>query len=119
MLFLLNTQIVELASPELRLLRRWRKIGCGDPTALRAQDAIGFVAQKVHEASRSHMVLDDSLARDLAALVVAKTGANCLQLRPAPNGQLEPRLRTVPLAVLETYRRGANAPSEFASRRRA
>lgn len=108
MLFLLNERIVEVAAPEVRLQQRWRELGCGDPHALRAQDAIEFVTRQVSEHVRAGYELCDDKAMDLAALIIAKTGANSLMLKPCASGELEPHLRDVPVMVLETYRRGAD-----------
>lgn len=107
MLFLLNTMIVEVAVPEVHLRQRWRAMGCGEPTSLRAQDAIDFVTQRILEARKAGRRLDADEAKDLAALVVAKTGANSLMLKPTASGGFEPRLRDLPYMVLETYRKGA------------
>ncbi len=107
MLFLLNDHIIELASPEAHLMRRWREMGCGDPRTLRAQDAIEYAKSEVEGFARSGKLLDAQTLSDLAALVVAKTGANSLILKPTASGRLEPRLRTLPQIVLETYQRGA------------
>lgn len=103
MLFLLNDHIVELASPEARLLQRWRTMGCGDPRVLRAQEAIDFTADYVG-ALRN---IDQDIVLDVAALIISKTGANNLTLKPTASGKLEPRLRDLPPMVLETYQRGA------------
>ena len=107
MLFLLNDHIVELEMPEARLRQRWRSIGCGDPHTLRAQDAIEFVGNRVCEAMRKRVALSIEELKDYAALIIAKTGANSLMLKPRPNGRLEPRLQDLPRLVLETYQRGA------------
>ena len=107
MLFLLNDTVIEIDSPEAHLMRRWRAMGCGDPRELRAQQAVEFAVQKfVQLQSASAEAL--SLGRaDIAALVIARTGANSLLLKPNAAGGYEPRLRDVPPLVLETYRRGA------------
>lgn len=107
MLFLLNTTIVELPVPELHLRQRWRGMGCGDPASLRAQDAISFVTERLVDLHRSSRALDNETAQDLASLVIAKTGANSLTLKPTASGRFEPRLRDMPKLVLETYARGA------------
>lgn len=105
MLFLLNDKVIELDTPEAHLLQRWREIGCGDPRLLRAQDAVDFAVSTFTNLPSN---VDDTLAlQDIAALIVAKTGANCLILKPTPAGGYEPRLRDVPQLVLETYQRGA------------
>jgi len=107
MLFLLNDHIVELDMPEAHLRQRWRSIGCGDPHTLRAQDAIEFVGSRVCEAMRKSAALSPEELKDYAALIIAKTGANSLMLKPKSNGGLEPRLQDLPKLVLETYQRGA------------
>ena len=107
MLFLLNDMIVEIAVPEMHLQQRWREIGCGDPQTLRAQDALGFVQDKMAEQSAENGNLDEDMARDMAALIITKTGANSLILKPTSSGAFEPRLRDLPILVLETYQRGA------------
>ena len=107
MLFLLNDRIVEVAAPESWVQHRWRALGCPDPRELRAQDAIDFVTDQVSQHNRAGYELSDDKARDLAALIIAKTGANSLILRPTASGGFEPHLRDIPLMVLETYQRGA------------
>lgn len=107
MLFLLNDMIVDIAVPEMHLQQRWRDMGCGDPRTLRAQDAISFVQDKIVKSQTSGRQLDDAAARDIASLIIAKTGANSLILKPTVSGVLEPRLRDLPALVLETYARGA------------
>ncbi len=105
MLFLLNDKVIELKTPEAHLLQRWREIGCGDPRILRAQDAVDFAVQRFQSLPLG--AEDEIVFRDIAALIVAKTGANCLILKPTASGDYEPRLRDVPHLVLETYQRGA------------
>lgn len=107
MLFLLNDTIIEVAVPEMHVQQRWRDMGCGDPRRLRAQDAISFVQEQVTESQTSGRKLDDEHVRDLAALIITKTGANSLILKPTVGGTIEPRLRDLPALVLETYQRGA------------
>lgn len=97
MLFLLNDKVIEVNAPEAHLLERWRTIGCGDPRQMRAHDAVEFVAER-HE---------DLQSMDIAALIISKTGANSLMLKPTASGGVEPRLRDIPPLVLETYQRGA------------
>ncbi|MEL7109659.1 MAG: hypothetical protein AAGJ68_01965 [Pseudomonadota bacterium] len=107
MLFLLNDTVIEIDAPEAHLTRRWRAIGCGDPRQLRAQQAVEFAVQKFVQL-QSASAEDWALGRaDIAALVIASTGANSLMLKPNAAGGFEPRLRDVPPLVLETYRRGA------------
>jgi hypothetical protein len=107
MLFLLNDKVIEITAPEAHLMQRWRDIGCGDPRVLRAQSAVEFAVQHFsshHATSGSDTFL---IEKDIAALIIAKTGANSLILKPSPAGGFEPRLRDVPYLVLETYQRGA------------
>ncbi|MDJ0922625.1 MAG: hypothetical protein QNI84_15965 [Henriciella sp.] len=103
MLFLLNDMIVEIDQPELHLQTVWRSMGCPDPRGMRAQDAVEFVQKKL----AGGYPLNADEARNFAALIVAKTGANSLIFKPTASGTLEPRLRHVPTLVLDTYRRGA------------
>lgn len=107
MLFLLNDKVIEITAPEAHLMQRWRDIGCGDPRVLRAQSAVEFAVQ--HFSSHHAMPVSDLglIEKDIAALIIAKTGANSLILKPNPAGGFEPRLRDVPPLVLETYQRGA------------
>lgn len=78
-------------------------MGCGDPRVLRAQEAIDFTAEYVG-ALRN---IDQDIVLDVAALIISKTGANNLTLKPTASGKLEPRMRDLPPMVLETYQRGA------------
>ena len=68
-----------------------------------AQEAIDFAASYVG----SLRDIDEDTALDVAALIISKTGANNLTLKPTASGRLEPRLRDLPQMVLETYQRGA------------
>jgi len=107
MLFLLNDTVIEIDAPEAHLMQRWRAIGCGDPRQLRAQQAVAFAIERfisLKHANSEEQTLGQS---DIAALIVAKTGANSLILKPNASGGYEPRLRDVPILVLETYLRGA------------
>lgn len=117
MLFLLNDTVIEIDAPEAHLMQRWRTIGCGDPRQLRAQQAIEVaIAQFV--GLRGASAEDQLLSKtDIAALVIAKTGANSLILKPNAAGGYEPRLRDVPPLVLEAYQRGA--ANDRGERRRA
>lgn len=107
MLFLLNDKVIEIEMPETHLMQRRREIGCGDPRNLRAQQAVEFAVQRFVSLRRAGA--DEVLAgqKDIAALIIAKTGANSLILKPNAAGGFEPRLRDVPPLVLETYQRGA------------
>ena len=118
MLFLLNDRIVEIELPEAHLQRRWRSMGCGDPHHMRAQEAIEFVRDAMSVSLRKREQPSPEILRDYAALILSKTGANSLILRPRADGSLEPRLQDIPLMVLETYKRGA-ANDEAQTRQRA
>lgn len=107
MLFLLNDRVIEIDTPEARVMGRWREIGCGDPRLMRAHEAVEFVKTQVHPWIEQAVHVDEDLLKDLAALIVAKTGANSLVLKPVPGGVFEARLSDVPPLVLETYRAGA------------
>lgn len=105
MLFLLNDKVIEINTPEAHLLHRWREIGCGDPRTMRAQDAVDFAVKTFQAMSKR--APEETALHDIAALIIAKTGANCLIFKPTAAGGYEPRLRDVPVLVLETYLRGA------------
>ena len=107
MLFLLNDRVIEVNAPEAHLLERWRTIGCGDPRQMRAHDAVEFVATHHKDLLSMDADQNDIAYLDIAALIIAKTGANSLILKPTASGGVEPRLRDVPPLVLETYLRGA------------
>ena len=96
MLFLLNDRIIEVEAPEARLARRWKTLGCGDPRAMMARDALDFANAVVesHRADESDM--DAELVGDLAALIIAKTGANAALFVPSAG----PRLTLLPEGVL-------------------
>ncbi len=117
MLFLLNDTIIEIGSPEAHLMQRWRHMGCGDPRQLRAQDAIEFARETISVIQKQSESLQTETAKDIAALIVAKTGANSLILKPTAGGSLEPRLRDVPAIVLETYQRGSDQRAPTPPRR--
>jgi len=107
MLFLLNDKVIEIETPEMHLMQRRREIGCGDPRNLRAQQAVEFAIQRYSSLRDAAAEDVDAGQKDIAALIIAKTGANSLILKPNAAGGFEPRLRDVPALVLETYQRGA------------
>lgn len=107
MLFLLNDRVIELESPEARVLGRWRDMGASDPREMRAHEAVAFVASQFKTLSQHAGPEQDEAFKDWAALIISKTGANSLILTPTASGDFEPRLRDVPPLVLETYLRGA------------
>ena len=102
MLFLLNDRIVDVPLPEMHLERRWQRIGCGSPYAMRPHEVIDFVRSRL--SVDAHMTLDT--ARDLASLIIARTGANSLIIRHRLDGSCEPMLRLIPVPVLEVFARG-------------
>ena len=107
MLFLLNDKVIEITAPEAHLMQRWRDIGCGDPRVLRAQSAVEVAVKHFSSRTARSQADADMIEKDIAALIIAKTGANSLILKPNSAGGFEPRLRDIPHLVLETYLRGA------------
>ena len=101
MLFLLNTNIVEIDAPELHLARHWKRIGCGDPSALRASDAVDFAIMVVQGHFSEGMELDQTTCADLAALIISKTGANAALF----TGSNEAKLNILPEPVLQGLQR--------------
>lgn len=104
MLFLFNDHVVEVNLPELRLTRRWRTLGCGDPHTLRARDAVEFARSVVDQADRDDTMLELETILDIAALIIAKTGANAIQFVPRIDGPSEPRLSNIQPEALEAFR---------------
>ena len=104
MLFLFNDRLVELDLPETRLSRRWRTLGCGEPTSLRAREAVEFARAVVDQAQTDQIELDPDIVLDIASLIVAKTGANAIQFIPRMSGPSEPRLSNVPHEALDAFR---------------
>ncbi|MEL6567691.1 MAG: hypothetical protein AAFQ22_04680 [Pseudomonadota bacterium] len=104
MLFLFNDRVVEVDLPELRLARRWRTLGCGDPHGLRARDAVDFARRIVDQAERDDSELEAETILDIAALIISKTGANAVQFVPRVTGPSEPRLSSVQSDALEAFR---------------
>ena len=96
MLFLLNDRIINVDAPEARLARRWKTLGCGDPRSMMARDAIEFTKAVIESHRVNEMDIDPDLADDLAALIIAKTGANAA-LFIANN---DPRLTLLPEGIL-------------------
>ncbi|MEZ5947085.1 MAG: hypothetical protein R3C13_01055 [Hyphomonas sp.] len=114
MLFLLNDQIADVAIPEIHLSKRWKVLGCGDPSAMRAREALDFVARVVAEHVKEDVKLEECLVEDLAALIIAKTGANAA-LFPVTDGRVgEARLTILPETILASLRekhvQGGQAP---------
>ncbi len=96
MLFLLNNQIIEIDAPELHLSRYWKRIGCGEPMSLRASDAVDFAVRVVNAHTSEGIDMEETVQQDLAALIVAKTGANAALF----DGSRTARLNILPEAVL-------------------
>jgi hypothetical protein len=104
MLFLLNEVVTEIESPELRLLKRGAILGCDDVHAMRAREAIDFARARLQACHDRGTPPDPLLVADLAALIVAKTGANAA-LFPMHEGRVsEPRLTILPESILEAVR---------------
>jgi len=101
MLFLLNSTIVEVDAPELYVAKHWRRIGCGDPAAMRASDAVDFSIMVVNDVTGDGLALDAETATDLAALIIAKTGANAALF----DGNNTAKLNVLPEVVLQGLQR--------------
>lgn len=113
MLFLLDNRVIDVDMPEIRLAKRWRVLGCGDPHSLRARDAIDFVRAVVDESRADGGQVEAEIARDLAALIISKTGANAVQFIPRDNGPSEARLDHLSEDVLAAFRiQAGNDPLE-------
>ncbi len=96
MLFLLNTKIIEIEAPELHLSRHWKRLGCGEPSAIRASDAVDFSVMVVNAHLNEGIDMDIDVQRDLAALLIAKTGANAALF----SGSQAAKLNVLPEPVL-------------------
>lgn len=104
MLFLLNEQIVEVAIPEIHLSKRWKVLGCGDPSSMRAREALDFVARVVTAHVQDGVPLEQSLVEDLASLIIAKTGANAALFPVTGTTIGEARLTILPETILASLR---------------
>lgn len=104
MLFLFNDRVIDVDLPENRLQKCWRRLGCGDPHQMRARDAIDFARAVVDQSVSDAVALTDDTIKDLAALIIAKTGANAVQFVPRVTGPSEPRLSTIAPEALEAFR---------------
>ncbi len=104
MLFLLNEQIVDVAIPEIHLSKRWKVLGCGDPSSMRARDALEFVARVVSAHVQEGVPMEGSLVEDLAALIIAKTGANAALFPVMDKRVGEARLTILPETILASLR---------------
>ncbi len=104
MLFLLNDRVTWIEAPEMHLLKRGALLGVEDLHAMRAREAIELARGKLQACQDSGIRPDDSLITDLAALIIAKTGANAA-LFPVHEGEVsEPRLTILPESILEAVR---------------
>lgn len=101
MLFLLNSTIVEIDAPELHLAKHWKRIGCGEPSVMRASDAVDFAIMVVHGHVDEGLALEPETAQDLAALIIAKTGANAALFA----GNNMAKLNVLPEPVLQGLQR--------------
>ena len=115
MLFLFNNRVIDVAMPEARLNQVWRTLGCGDPARLTAADAVDFVKRVIEQTGREGLADEDGLRGDLAALLIATTGANAATFLRGEDGQLEPRLSVFPEPVLEGLRGIGESDRERAS----
>ncbi len=97
MLFLLNSTIVEIDAPELHLAKHWKRIGCGEPSVMRASDAVDFAIMVVRGHVGEGLAIEADTAQDLAALIIAKTGANAALFA----GNNAAKLNVLPEAVLQ------------------
>ncbi len=104
MLFLFNDTIAQIEAPEIHLLKRGTAMGCRDPHGLRAREAVEFARLKVEEALAEGGAPSAIMVADLAALIIAKTGANAALFPVRGRVVGEPRLTIIPEAILETLR---------------
>jgi len=103
MLFLLNDIVTEIETPEMRLIVRASAFGA-DVHALRPREAMELVRRKLQACHDRGGVPDTAMVNDLAALIIAKTGANAA-LFPVHEGRVaEARLTILPEAILEAVR---------------
>lgn len=104
MLFLFNDTIIEVDAPEIHLLRRAKYLGCDDPHHLRARDAIELATAAVSACLAEDRLPGAALIADLAALIIAKTGANAALFPIHGTIAGEPRLTILPESILEALR---------------
>ena len=102
MLFLLNDQIAEIETPEIHLTKCWKSLGCGDPYGMRAREALDFASRVVAEHTRNNIQLETTLVRDLASLIIAKTGANAALFPMFGDVAGDARLTILPETILQT-----------------
>ncbi len=104
MLFLLNEHSVDIPAPELHLSKCWKALGCGDPAAMRAREALDFSSRVVAAHIAEGIALSDETVRDLGALIIAKTGANAALFPISGTVMGEPRLTILPESILASLR---------------
>ncbi|MFN4024048.1 MAG: hypothetical protein ACK4MQ_04395 [Hyphomonas sp.] len=103
MLFLLNDIVTRIDAPEMRLIVRASAFAA-DVHALRPREAMDLVRGKLQAVHDRGQVPDRATIDDLAALIIAKTGANAA-LFPVHEGRVaEARLTILPEAILEAVR---------------
>ncbi|MBK8196820.1 MAG: hypothetical protein IPK75_00520 [Acidobacteria bacterium] len=100
----MNEFVTEIEAPELRLLKRGPSLGFEDVHAMRAREAIELARSRLQACYDQGAAPDPTLVADLAALIIAKTGANAA-LFPVHDGRVsEPRLTILPETILEAVR---------------
>lgn len=103
MLFLLNDIVTEIEAPEMRLLVRKAVFG-GDVHGMRPREAMELVRSRLQAVHDRGEVPDRAMVDDLAALIIAKTGANAA-LFPVHDGRVaEARLTILPESILDAVR---------------
>lgn len=103
MLFLLNDRIIDVPAPEAHIHRRWRILGCGEPTRLLPDDVMQFTQSVIRQSYRECVELCDQTLQDLAALIITVTGANAALIHANREGG-GPRLARLPEGILATLR---------------
>lgn len=111
MLFLMNDRIVDVPAPEAHIHRRWRTLGCGEPTRLLPDDVMHFAQTIVRQAYRECLELEDETIQDLAALIITVTGANATLIHANREGGA-PRLARLPEGILMTLKARSEAEGE-------
>ncbi len=103
MLFLLNDVVTEIEAPEMRLLVRGGSLG-DDIQGLSPRETMERVRARLQAIHDRGQIPDRATVDDLAALIIARTGANAA-LFPVHEGRVaEARLTILPEAILEAVR---------------
>lgn len=105
MLFLLNKTIVDIGAPEHHLERNWKRLGCGEPASLSPEQAVQFAVMVVNDHILEGYEVREETIRDLASLIISKTGANAALF----DGSNSARLNILPETVLENLRTALEA----------